>query len=317
MSKADCERHSQLIYRLAIGTAAMSLVPILLGSLVTTLGAGMAFLDWPTSDGEGMLTYPWLKSSGDKFIEHGHRLGGVLIGLCSIGLCVATHWLNAETPVKAGSSLVLAGVIVQGLIGGLRVRLDAQAVALGHSLFGCLVFASLWMVVLISRPGQSKPSLLHADVERSGRLLAIAVPLICFGQYTVGAFLRHLGLMMHLHLAGAVAVFLVTGLVLISSQRSDMLVRSRSRIFAMAVGLQIIIGLGTWATRFGLPWVGFVATQHSLPQVVLRSLHTLGGMCVVATSIAWTAATVIPLVTVERRAATSGQELDKISPTAV
>lgn len=313
MSEVDCKRHGQLIHRLAIGTAIMSLIPILLGSLVTTLGAGMAFLDWPTSDGEGMLTYPWLKSSGDKFIEHGHRLGGVLIGICSIGLCVATHWLNAEASVKAGSILVLAGVIVQGLIGGLRVRLDAQTVALGHSLFGCLVFSSLWMVALISRPARKQCSQPHSGVKWPGRLLAVAVLLICFGQYTVGAFLRHLGLMMHLHLAGAIAVLLITGVVLVRSSRTDMRLRSRSRSFAIAVGLQVAIGLGAWATRFGLPWIGFVATQHSLPQVTLRSLHTLGGMCVVATAIAWTAATVIP-PGFGRRTATNGQSLDEVTP---
>lgn len=306
MSKVDCEHHGQLIHRLAIGTAIMSLIPILLGSLVTTLGAGMAFLDWPTSDGEGMLTYPWLKSSGDKFIEHGHRLGGVLIGICSIGLCVAAHWLNAQASVKTGSILVLVGVIIQGLIGGLRVRLDAQTVALGHSLFGCLVFTSLWMVALISRPGRSQHSQPHSNVKRPSQLLAAAVPLICFGQYTVGAFLRHLGLMMHLHLAGAIAVLLIMGGVLVRSSRTDTLIRSRSHSFAIAVGLQVAIGLGAWITRFGLPWVGFVATQHSVPQVALRSLHTLGGMCVVATAVAWTAAAVIPPAFGKRRTATTG-----------
>ncbi len=61
------------------------LLPISVGAVVTTVDAGMAFADWPTSDGHGMLAYPWLKSTGDKFLEHGHRLAGMLIGVMSLG----------------------------------------------------------------------------------------------------------------------------------------------------------------------------------------------------------------------------------------
>ena len=66
------------LHRLAVLTAVVALLPIVMGALVTTKDAGMAFRDWPSSDGHGMLAYPWLKSAGDKFLEHGHRLGGVL-----------------------------------------------------------------------------------------------------------------------------------------------------------------------------------------------------------------------------------------------
>src|SRR5258708_8649256 len=74
------------LHRLAVLTVSLALLPILMGALVTTKDAGMAFPDWPNSDGHNMLLYPWLKSAGERFLEHGHRLGGVFIGLVSIGL---------------------------------------------------------------------------------------------------------------------------------------------------------------------------------------------------------------------------------------
>ena len=95
------ESQRRLVHRVALVTAVVSLLPIALGSLVTTLGAGMAFLDWPSSDGHGMLAYPWWKSSGDKFVEHGHRLAGVLIGLCSVGLFVVAWIYSVERSVSA------------------------------------------------------------------------------------------------------------------------------------------------------------------------------------------------------------------------
>ena len=72
------------VHRLAATTACVALLPIVIGALVTSLGAGMAFLDWPTSGGRNMLLYPWLSDIAagrtDKVAEHGHRLAGIVIG---------------------------------------------------------------------------------------------------------------------------------------------------------------------------------------------------------------------------------------------
>src|SRR5580700_9325361 len=86
------DRYQPVLFWLAIATAGAALLPIVVGALVTTLDAGMAFRDWPTSDGQGMLTYPWLKSAGDKFVEHGHRLAGIVIGCVSI-VFACSVWL--------------------------------------------------------------------------------------------------------------------------------------------------------------------------------------------------------------------------------
>jgi heme a synthase len=76
--------YQPLVHRFAVATALMALVPIAVGAIVTTLDAGMAFRDWPSSDGHSMLAYPWLESAGHKFVEHGHRLAGMAIGLVCI-----------------------------------------------------------------------------------------------------------------------------------------------------------------------------------------------------------------------------------------
>src|ERR1051326_8624152 len=54
------------------------------GGLVTSYKAGMAFPDWPTSDGYFLFFYPWLdwlRGPWDLFVEHGHRLLASLVGL--------------------------------------------------------------------------------------------------------------------------------------------------------------------------------------------------------------------------------------------
>src|SRR4029077_1253942 len=87
-SEMTALRHPARLHRLAVLTACVALLPILVGAVVTTKDAGMAFRDWPSSDGYNMFLYPWLESAGKKFLEHGHRLAGIVIGLSSMALAV-------------------------------------------------------------------------------------------------------------------------------------------------------------------------------------------------------------------------------------
>lgn len=284
-------RNAVLIHRLAVGTAFLSLLPIVMGTLVTTLGAGMAFLDWPTSDGQNMLTYPWLQSSGDQFIEHGHRLAGMLIGFCGLGLVVAAWKLKASAAIKRGVVIALLGIIIQGLIGGARVRLDQQVIAMGHSIFGCVVFVVLWEVAGLTSVRKNEEI---DERETNGPHLALGLlwPMLCSAQYIVGAFLRHLGLLMHEHLGGAVLVALGGIGVVIVSINSSRIIRRRSHWVAGMLALQISFGLAAFAMKYGFAPLGFVATQRSLGQIVLRSLHTVGGMCVIAAAVSWAGAVI-------------------------
>ena len=283
----DVDRRRQLVHRTALVTAVVSLLPIGLGSLVTTLGAGMAFLDWPSSDGHGMLAYPWLRSSGDKFVEHGHRLAGVLIGLCSVVLCGIAWAHSLDRAVRIACSLVLAGVVVQGLIGGLRVRLDRSTVALAHSVFGCLVFVALWMTAEMTRLSRASVNCeAHRTVSRS--ILAVIFPSACLSQYVIGGFVRHLGVFVDWHLAGAVLVTLCSIWVVCDSLRSGSLdLRTAGRWVLLSVLIQVLVGLMVWGTKFGFPPIGVVAVHHSLLQITARSLHTITGMSVVATAVYW------------------------------
>ncbi len=286
---AGAARNAVVIHRLALGTAFLSLLPIVMGSLVTTLGAGMAFLDWPTSDGQNMLTYPWLQSHGDQFIEHGHRLAGMLIGFCGIGLVVAAWVLEASGAIKRAAVYALLGIIIQGLIGGMRVILDQRTIALGHSIFGCVVFVLLWEV---ARRTSVRSSSAEVSEDTATPPLAVAFlwPVLCMIQYIAGACLRHLGLLMPEHLGGAIVITLGGVGVLLLSRRAAPSIRRCSYWVIGMIGMQVLVGVAVWLLKFGFAPMGLVAQQHSLPQIVSRSMHTVGGMCVIAAAVAWTGA---------------------------
>ena len=71
----------------ALGSAWV-FVLVTLGAFTTTIGAGMAFPDWPLSNGS-INPHGWLTEI-DKFAEHSHRLSGIVMGLITVPLAI---WL--------------------------------------------------------------------------------------------------------------------------------------------------------------------------------------------------------------------------------
>ena len=99
--------------------------------MTTSIKAGMAFLDWPLSNGS-VNPAGWLTES-DKMAEHSHRLLGMKIGLLSIGLFLWTHLRESRDWVRTLARVLLWVVILQGLLGGARVHFDQLNIMSDHS----------------------------------------------------------------------------------------------------------------------------------------------------------------------------------------
>lgn len=277
------------VQRFAVLTCVVALLPISIGALVTTLKAGMAFADWPTSDGQNMLLYPWLNDlrHTDKFVEHGHRLAGVLIGLVSIGLVAVTYAKEPRRWVRLGAVVILLAVISQGLLGGMRVRMNEQVLAMTHSITGGLFFTLCFLFAVSVRSyGKSE----HGSDHRFSPLtfaMGVILPLVVLTQYVLGGFFRHLGTMLHEHVVGAIVVSILAITVLTVLLRSDLgSLRRRGRWLSLALLAQVGLGLASWVTKLGLPAFGWVATVNSPAQNIVCSLHTVGGMFLLATAAA-------------------------------
>lgn len=280
------------LHRYAVLTAVIALLPIGMGALVTTLGAGMAFLDWPTSDGQNLFLYPWLndfKTQPDKFVEHGHRLAGTLIGLFSIGLAVFAVKSEQRRWVKRFAIGVLLAVIVQGLLGGFRVIADDRVAALVHGACASLIFSAISLFSLVTSRGWLTASSQHEEnrAPQNGLTLLVAVtPLAILGQSVVGGFVRHMGFALHEHLAGAVVVtFLTLGAIVGSWRTGHRWLNATAIGLAITLVVQLVLGAGAWVTRFGFPPTGYVAIQNSSEQIVIRSLHTVAAMFVLMMSV--------------------------------
>lgn len=291
--KVDQPAYNPWLHRIAILTACIALLPILMGALVTTKDAGMAFADWPRSDGHNMLSYPWLQSAGQKFLEHGHRLAGILIGVVSIVLAITAVRVERRVWVKWLAFGVLAAVITQGLLGGQRVRLDDRGLAFVHGSFAALVLSLMAsLAVITSRSWDATVSCSHDTISGKpshgslGRLKLLAlVTCICvFIQYILGGLLRHQGKVLYEHLGFAfVAAVMVIWLAMAAAASSNAWLRGPAIGLAALTILQLALGAGAWITKFGFN--DRVAVYGSLEQVVMRTAHVMCGMLLFVTCV--------------------------------
>lgn len=284
---ASSEHVDPLVHRFAVATCFVALLPIAIGTLVTTLRAGMAFADWPTSDGHNMLLYPWLNDlrHTDRFTEHGHRLAGMLIGVTSIALVAVCFLRERRRWVRAYSIVILIAVIAQGLLGGARVLMDANLLAMVHSITGAAFFAMCVMFATLTGRRWSA-SLAERSMSMSASSAVMILPFLVLMQYWLGGMFRHLGRMMYEHLAGAGLVAVLGLICAVALMRTGPGALRRSGLLILAVLLlQLSLGAGAWVTKLNVPALGWVASTGSLPSVIFRSMHTIGGMLLLTAAV--------------------------------
>jgi heme a synthase len=188
--------NNRWLHRFAVLTALATLALIGIGGLVTSHEAGMSVPDWPTSYGYNMFFFPLNKwwHAGNVFYEHSHRLFASGVGFLTTILMV---WLWLKEPRKwmkwLGVAAFLA-VVLQGVLGGLRVILFKDQIGIFHATLAQLffvltcaiaLFTSKWWVNSKLRTGITQPG-----TRNTPRLFIVTTLLILF-QLILGATMRH------------------------------------------------------------------------------------------------------------------------------
>ena len=274
----------------AISTVVVLMTTLSAGALVTSKNAGMAFRDWPTSDGQSMLTYPWLQDfarNWDKFLEHGHRLAGLLIGCWVIALVGLVGWFERRTWVKLLAVGLLAGVVIQGILGGFRVWLDERGLAMIHGFFAACVTATLaTLITVLSRPWIEAPQTITTARIGAARPLAVIVLALLTVQYLLGGAIRHHGSGLHEHLGlGLFVAVLAVVNAIVAARSGNGWVAFTGVGLLLAVLGQVALGGATWVAKWGFPASGHVATADSISQVALRTVHMVFGIFVFASAV--------------------------------
>ncbi|MFO8098909.1 MAG: COX15/CtaA family protein [Salinibacter sp.] len=241
--------------RFSVLTVLTTVLLICWGGVVTSIGAGMAFPDWPTSLGSYNLINPvdewWAVPA--YLAEHGHRLVASLVGMLTVVLAVWTWWADPRRWMRWLGVGAVVLVVVQGVLGGLRVVWVSLDLATVHASVAQLFFALLVAMTLFTTETWRTGRGITSDTAASRRLrwLAYATTGGIYLQIVLGAVLRHAGGgvapgFTAIHVTGA---FVVVGLVgatfMVAEKHFDAnpVVRRAAWGLLGAMGVQFALGL--------------------------------------------------------------------------
>jgi heme a synthase len=176
----------------AVFVAASVLLLICSGGLVTSHGAGMAVPDWPNSFGYNMFLFPLSHWVGGVFFEHTHRLIASGVGLLTVALCVATLVVEHRPWVKWLSGLAVLAVIIQGVLGGLRVTEHNAVLGLFHGCLAQAFFCLVSTIALVTSQFWRRFERVGDETEvRRLRFWTVVITVMVFVQLALGASMRH------------------------------------------------------------------------------------------------------------------------------
>lgn len=263
-------------HRLAVLTAAATCVLIVFGGLVTNTGAALAVPDWPTTFGHNMFLFPWSQMVGGVFYEHSHRLLGSLVGMLTLALA-AVLWPRGGR-LRALGIVAVVAVIAQGVVGGLRVVLLTDGLAMVHGPLAQGFFALIVAIALMTSERMARPA---PALDGATRGLTLAAATLVYLQIVFGALLTHVG-RIDLHLVGALALFALVPVVTARLRRTgDAVAAPAARALLLLLAVQLLLGVGAYLARFSAIWIpGGQVTMLALPVA-----HRLTGGLILAASV--------------------------------
>ncbi len=284
---------SKGVHRFALLVAGATFFLIIAGANVTSRDAGLAVPDWPLAFGQ---FFP--KMVGNVFWEHGHRLVATSVGILTIALAVYLQIRERRGWVKRLGWIALGGVIAQGLLGGLTVKLNLPlVVSAAHATLAQLFFlTTVSLAVFTSRKWIEPP--IEVRQEAPGvplRTLCVFALTVILVQLVLGATLRHsatwdqtlpAGLLLG-HIAGAIIVTLVLGATIatvLTRYRAENYLTRPALIAAGLLLVQLVLGITAYIARAASP----SDPQPLNPMIWVTVAHVACGALVFAATIVLT-----------------------------
>jgi len=255
------------------------------------------------------MTDAWkLRQAGEGFTWP-HASIAVTLAAAAILIFVAFLHLRSKQSgkwVRFWASLILIAVMIQGLLGGLRVFLDSELgisrtlgveLAAMHGVFAQLVFSALVCIPILCRPNAGQGNLVPPLSQASNPLGRLSFALVgaVFLQLIFAAWIRHaptaVGQRLHLLTAFAVVGIAVWLCLRINSQPASRRVFKWYAVHLLVMlAVQVLLGVEAWMGKFSAqgpqgmkpPELRDVTTGSA----IIRTLHQLIGTAILASSVA-------------------------------
>ncbi len=290
------------LHRFSLLLAGATFFLIIAGALVTSHDAGLATADWPLTEGKFLpkvesLGISGVNMVGNLFWEHGHRMVATTVGLLTICLVVFLFRKEQRAWVRRLGLIALAGVIAQGILGGVTVKLMLPlVVSAAHATLAQLFFCTTVSLAVFTSPSWLKD---RSSAEDQGslplRYLCVAAAAAIFLQLIIGATLRHSATwdkplptdLLLTHIGGAIAVTLLLGsasLIVLRRHADQSFLTRPAKVAVSLLVLQLLLGVAAYLTRVASP----NDPQPLNPMVGITVAHVACGALVFATTIVLT-----------------------------
>jgi len=153
----------------------------------------MTVPDWPTSYGYNMFAFPISKWVGGIFWEHLHRLAATVVGFLTSILAIWLWVKESRRWLRWLGVIAWCAVVLQGVLGGLRVVLYKNEIGIFHAALAQAFFVLVCAIALFTSQWWNEVnSKITAEVDRGGlRRLFLFGTCLIFVQLVIGATMRH------------------------------------------------------------------------------------------------------------------------------
>jgi cytochrome c oxidase assembly protein subunit 15 len=272
---------NQTLHKYAVFTACSTFLLLIAGALVTSNDAGLSVPTWPLA--WGSVTPPMV---GGIAYEWSHRVLAASVGFLTIILAAWLWRVEKRAWMRWLGLAALGGVIAQGILGGLTVRLyQPPSVSAAHATLAQLFFSTVVSIAFFTSAWWQStiPEMGDAGTPRLRSLTILTVAAV-FLQLVLGAAFRHKAFGIVPHLIGAaivtILVFMTAG-VLKRRFSNALPLRTCARFLHILIGVQLLLGAGAW-------WSRVYAARFPQPitiMVTLTVVHTVTGALLLATSL--------------------------------
>ncbi len=273
--------YNAAMHRYAVFTASCTFVLLIAGALVTSNDAGLSIPDWPLA--YGSLKPPLV---GGIRYEYSHRVIATCVGLLTIGLAMWLWKAEKRSWMRWLGLAALGGVIAQGILGGMTVRMfQPPPVSAAHATLAQLFFSTVVAIAVFTSSWWNGAL---AEIDDPGtprvRSLVIWTFVAVFLQLIMGAAFRHKGFGIIPHLVGAVIVTILIFMTAGALKRrfADVpALRSCARYLHILIGVQLLLGGGAY-------WSRLYSARFPQPMgimVALTVVHTVTGALVLAVTL--------------------------------
>jgi cytochrome c oxidase assembly protein subunit 15 len=246
-------RPNVFLHRFAVLLAGLTIFLLIAGALVTSNEAGDSVPDWPLSFGRWLIASEHF--TANVRYEYSHRFIAGVVGVATLLLMVLAFLLERRAWLKKLAVAAFVGVVLQAVIGGIRVHFPEQkpVLAVIHALVAQSFFALVvaiavftsrsWVETRDAKPDDGNPPL------RSLTAATVAAVLV---QLVLGAGFRHgaFGIIPHIVGAAAVTILIVSTAIVVLRRHSPNSFLARPAALSLVfLIMQLALGVGAYVAR--------------------------------------------------------------------